>query len=95
MQASSETNQIETGGIMEGVQIGRIVHFVSSEEVSSEEKEHLAAIIVKVNDGPTGLVNLHVFNNGEPDNIRDTFTIRNVKYSTKNELYTWHWPERS
>jgi hypothetical protein len=76
---------------VEGVTVNRMVHFVPDE---MDGKEHLAAIIVKVHDAFSGLVNLHVFTDGEPHNMKDNFVVRNVKYSTKYEMYTWHWPER-
>lgn len=77
---------------MEGVTVNRMVHFIPSE---GNEGDHLAAIIIKVHDGPIGIVNLHVFSDGEPHNMTDNYVVRKVAYSTKNEPYTWHWPERT
>jgi len=73
---------------MEGVQVGRICHFVS-------EQDHLAAMVVKVIHAESGLVNLHVFAAGDELDIKDTYIVQKVKYSTRNEVYTWHWPERT
>ena len=69
---------------MNGVAIGRIVHFV-------EEGEHKAAIICEVHSKEHGLVNLRTF----CDNSLAPGHVTSISYSEKGEPYTWHWPEKA
>lgn len=73
-----------TGGIMEGLQVGRIVHFVTM------DGEHLAGIISHIWNAQTGMVNLHVFH---PLREKTQF-FSSVGYSAEAFAYTWHYPER-
>lgn len=71
---------------VEGMQVGRIVHFVGMDGV------HNAAVITDIRDAPVGGVDLYVF-----PNRRLTLgqLLPNVWYSvSESELGSWHWPER-
>ena len=83
---------------MEGIGIGRIVHFVR------RDGQHRAAIIVRDWEEPSGSVNLYVLLDGVND-AREageaTFGIHGFQWATsvnydgeEKKPYTWHWPER-
>ncbi len=79
--------------MVEGVGLGRIVHFVKS------NGEELAAIIVKVLDKETGNVNLQVFSSDNEKILCNIYACNvffqmGIIYSEKPTLQTWHWPER-
>ena len=85
---------------MEGVAVGRIVHFVPPGE--SAGPRHLAAMIVRVWVAETGYVNLTVF----PDwgNDKQEYAggdgggiswETSVYFSAEPKPRTWHWPERT
>jgi hypothetical protein len=74
----------QTGGIMEGLQVGRIVHFVTM------DGEHLAGIICYILHPLIGAVNMHVFNPSFPG----TNFFASVHYSAEPKPYSWHFPER-
>jgi hypothetical protein len=68
---------------MEGLQVGRIVHFVTM------DGEHLAGIVSYIWN-PQGMVNMHVFN---PMNGSTQF-FSSVQYRADPVPYSWHYPER-
>jgi len=74
--------------MVEGVSIGRIVHFVRGDGVE------LPAIIVKVVDKDSGVVNLQVFVSDWVEHGNNIFHQTEIKFSEKPVLQTWHWPER-
>lgn len=71
---------------MEGLAIGRIVHFVGI------NPDHSAAIVTRVVDKEKGIVNLTVFHD-----LEDELSVRNeVPYQEeKTNAHSWHWPERA
>jgi hypothetical protein len=77
---------------MEGLGVGRIVHFVMPEGVVRP------AIVIRVWDKNVGDVNLQVFLDGDNDSAEGA--PAGVKwassrlYSESGEVGTWHWPER-
>lgn len=68
---------------MKGLQVGRIVHYVSE-----EGNPHRAAIVTRVNYTSSD-VDLHVIPPGGP-----TFDRYEVEHSEEARENTWHWPER-
>ena len=80
--------------------VGRVVHFVLPDS-SRYPGEHRPAIIVKVWDKdpkPDSMVQLQVFTDGSNDGDlykSGLFWATSVHYAdpSKNEGYTWHWPE--
>jgi hypothetical protein len=70
---------------MEGLGIGRIVHFID------ERGETSAAIVTKVWNQETGCVNLTVF----PDSAEFPVTRETSRlFSEAREPNTWRWPPR-
>lgn len=72
---------------LEGLQVGRIVHFVAPRSGA-----HYAAVITDIRDAGVGGVDLYIF----PcrDSIGGLF-LPNVWYSDREiEPGSWHWPER-
>jgi len=73
---------------MEGLSVGRLVHFVIPMTC-----EHRPALVSRVIDSEVGMASLWVF----PDHFRDTasepFAIR-AKHDPSANPSTWHWPER-
>lgn len=74
--------------------LGRIVIFVLGD--SQAVKDHVnnygneaPAIITRVFDGETGMVNMKVLLDG----IHDRW-VTSVKYSEEPTPYSWHWPAR-
>lgn len=70
---------------LEGVAVGRNVHYVSSGDVNS------LAFITRVHDKDTGLVNLFVIRD---DDVKDYHFESSVKYSDDKETGTWHFIEK-
>jgi hypothetical protein len=68
---------------LKGLTPGRIVHFVG------DNKEHMAALIVEVDNPIEGICCLRIFER-YPANDGS----KRVKYSAKFEENTWHWVER-
>lgn len=91
---------------MEGLTVGRMVHYVLPSGPS--QGEHRPAVIVHVFDHVNGMVNLQVFIDGLNDDPYGTATDpvsggpaggvvwkTSVGFSEKKELGTWHWIERA
>lgn len=87
---------------MEGLAIGRIVHFVLPSGRSAGQ--HRPAIVVRLWGTPTAdytpAVQLQVLTDGTNDFDRETpgadglLWATSVPYSEEPKPYTWHWPER-
>lgn len=78
---------------MKGLAIGRMVHYVLP------DKQHRAAIVVRVHDAEAGLVNLTVFtdwaNDGRYFDTRGTVHVQCAEHDAAAEkIRTWHWPEK-
>jgi hypothetical protein len=79
-----------------GLAIGRVVHFVRS------PGEHRPAIVTRVIDKETGIVNLNVFRDAEDHGAlypeQGASAIATVEYGIPGTdgapTGTWHWPER-
>lgn len=71
---------------MIGLIEGRVVHFVAATGI------HCAATIVHVHS-KDGLVNLFVPPRGE-EGYEESSTQKNVPFSKRKHIGTWHWPER-
>lgn len=73
---------------MDGLGVGRMVHFVAFGGV------HKAAIVVRVHeDSATGRANLKVFHDG-PGSSDTWETSVDYDPSPTPEAHTWHWPEK-
>jgi hypothetical protein len=74
---------------MEGLQVGRIVHYVAYGTPGGEYQAgaHRAAIVTEVLDDQGG-VSLCIFN---PTGMH----FNRAGYSEEPKPGTWHWPERS
>jgi len=70
---------------MEGLTIGRVVHFVGT------DVKHHAAIVTRVHDADKGIVNLTVFADMEEPYFRCEVPYQEEKTSA----HSWHWPERA
>lgn len=68
---------------MQGLAVGRIVHWVNQEGVV------LAAIVAAVNDATTGECLLGVF-----DPNLNTVPYWTALYNEAGEPTTWHWPSK-
>ncbi len=82
---------------MEGLTVGRMVHFVIPEKTRNAG-EHRAAIVVRVFDQNSGSANLHVFLDGSNDEAvvpQGNAWVTSVPYSEEPEPRTWHWIERA
>lgn len=84
---------------MEGVTVGRVVHYVPREEESKYPNECRAGIITKV-WSDDGVVQLSVFMDGSNDSPdyaypKNVVWRTSIRYSESNEHGTWHWPERA
>lgn len=76
---------------MEGVGVGRIVHYTAYNNVC------LASIITGINPDKPGQVNLVVFTSLPNVNGNDSGGVQfhfHVNYSEEVKPGTWHWPER-
>lgn len=71
---------------MEGLTTGRIVHY------TDESGECQAAVVSKVWNKSTGLVNLHVF---PESSASRPVTSREFDSDGTHKLYTWHWTEKA
>ncbi|MBI2020137.1 hypothetical protein HYS94_01835 [Candidatus Daviesbacteria bacterium] len=87
---------------MDGLQIGRIVHYVLwPHETNHGFPEHKAAIITNL-FGNDGLANLTVFmdwSNDKKDSPGDAMSgplcwATSRPYSEEPKPGTWHWPEK-
>lgn len=76
---------------MEGLQVGRIVHYVAYGTPNHEYEQgaHRAAIITEIINKESGLVNLAIFN---PTGIHWNTSIM---YSETLRPGTWHWTEKA
>jgi hypothetical protein len=83
---------------VEGLSIGRIVHYVMPDDCDWVDfnglpvsGQHYPAIIVGIEaqNEIDAIVNLHVFHNAPSAGFRDR-----VYYSDEKTSGTWHWPER-
>lgn len=74
---------------------GRIVHFVFADRQG--ELVHRPAVVVRVGDRASGLVNLRVFTDGANDAPYGDHTLwaTSVRYSEEPQDQTWHWIERA
>lgn len=70
---------------LEGVAVGRVVHFVSPGNVNS------LALITRVHDQDIGVVNLFVIRD---DTVRDYHFESSIAHSDDKETGTWHFPEK-
>lgn len=70
---------------LEGVAVGRNVHYVSPGGVDS------LAFITRVHNAETGSVNLFVVRD---DAVRDTHFENSVAHSDDKETGTWHFIEK-
>jgi hypothetical protein len=93
---------------MEGLGIGRIVHYVLPD--GSHRGEHRPAIVVRYwgetdpND-KVGMCNLQVFTDSDKDstyndNLPQVMWVTSAHFYSNDgersaELGTWHWPEKS
>ena len=76
---------------MEGLQIGRVVHYVAYGTPKGEfpQNVHRAATITEVNDAEKGTVSICVMN---PTGL---FFNTNIPYlADGSQPGTWHWPEK-
>lgn len=76
---------------MEGLTVGRMVHYVAYGTPGGEFPQgvHRAAVVTEVEDAVNGIVGLCVLN---PTGM---FFNRHLRYSEFNEPGTWHWIERA
>ncbi len=78
---------------MQGVSEGRVVHYVL--DSGPYRGQHRAALIVRVWNPGTGMVNLTVFPDWDNDHASTgMFWATSVPYSEEHEERSWHWPER-
>jgi len=78
---------------MEGLTVGRVVHYVSAAHCGKHLAAIVAHVIDKPRDGEDSLVNLAVFN---PDGSVSSRQL--VMFNDESGLHpfdTWHWPERA
>ena len=84
---------------MEGLSIGRVVHFVTHRE--DDNVVERPAIVTEVLDLEKGVVHLQVFKGphdgaGEPiDPETGDVVSAAVKHDPEKRAFTWHWPERA
>lgn len=74
---------------MEGLGIGRIVHYVAYGTPGGEYPSVCRAAVVSEVNHDTNEVGLVVLN---PTGL---FFNRGVQFSEENKPGTWHWPERA
>ncbi|MDR3599379.1 MAG: hypothetical protein P4L49_02670 [Desulfosporosinus sp.] len=67
---------------MTGLIEGKAVHYVN------ENGQHMAAIVVRVNNQDSGFVNLQVF-----EDLNGINYVGGVGYSADHSPGTWHWLE--
>lgn len=74
---------------MEGLGIGRIVHYVAYGTPGGEYPAgaHRAAIVTEIVNKEKGIIGLCVLN---PTGM---FFNTNIEYSAGGTAGTWHWPE--
>lgn len=81
---------------MDGLAEGRIVHFVMDD--GPHEGEHRAAIVARVWEKDSGLVNLQVFTDGANDGEEYASGVAwkgSRLHSENKEPGTWHWIEKA
>lgn len=93
--------------VVEGLTVGRIVHYV---EGTPNGAVHLAAIVTKVWDKESGVVNLAIFSDWsdvyqeivipQDDGLDYKLQVvingeTSVLYDENKGLSTWHWIERA
>ncbi|MDT7040867.1 hypothetical protein [Candidatus Nitronereus thalassa] len=72
-------------------EVGRIVRYVLPE--GRNKGQHRPAIIVKVWDAPTSMVNLDVFMDGLNDEQQHPVQWRHsVHFDMQRTPGSWHWP---
>lgn len=77
---------------MQGLGLGRVVHYALNRPLSAgENPEIVPAIVVAVNDHEKGSVNLQVFLNGS---MAAPLFEQSVSYSEQLQPGTWAWPPR-
>ena len=76
--------------MMEGLTVGRMVHYVAYGTPGGEYQAgaHRAAVVTEVRDSELGTCTLAVFN---PTGIH----WNTARYSEGKEPGTWHWIERA
>lgn len=74
---------------MEGLTIGRNIHYVTSEGV------HLAALVTKVWNKEAGMINLTAFIDNSEHTGDPVMMVTSVEYSEDPQPDTWHWIERA
>lgn len=75
---------------MEGLTVGRMVHYVAYGTPKGEYlPEHRAAVVTAVEDQENGIVSLAVLN---PTGL---FFNQHLKYDAEGASGTWHWIERA
>lgn len=80
--------------VIEGLTVGRIVHFVIP------GGEHRAAVVSRVWNNHTGVINCTVFTDTLNDPVsfhfgKETVLVTSVNYSDEGLEGTWHWIERA
>lgn len=79
---------------MDGLTEGRIVHYVVPDGRS--QGEHRPAIVVKVWNKDSGMINLQVFTDSSNDGgayANPVVWRTSIGYSQEPLLNTWHWIE--
>lgn len=79
---------------MEGVGIGRIVHFVLDQPAHDEVRPGIIVRLFEPMGGNEGVCNLQVFTDEANDRLPGIIWVTSVKYSAEPEARTWHWPPR-
>ncbi|HEV2704942.1 MAG TPA: hypothetical protein VGV59_03400 [Pyrinomonadaceae bacterium] len=97
-ETAEATDTAEAPKPIEGLTIGRIVHYVLDKPYSAGEPPTIRpAIVVHVWDRQTGSSNLQVIVDGTNDGYESsTGTVwkTSCNYSEGREPGTWHWPPR-
>ena len=80
------------------IAIGRMVHYVLPAGLAraSSVGEHRPAVIVRVHQDDSDLVNLQVFTDGAGDGLQLTSGLcqrTRVRYDPDGAQNTWHWIE--
>ncbi len=79
-----------------GLTPGRMVHYVDPALIRVGDNGHRAAVITRVWDDVTGLVQLIVFYDGDNDGHQDLISWKTSRlYSEEPRPDTWHFIERS
>lgn len=80
---------------MDGLTEGRIVHYVI--QTGPSHGQHRPAIVVKVWNKESGVVNLIVFADWSNDGVADSaYWATSVRYDEETKAPgTWHWIEKA